>query len=132
MGRFGNKRHYLPALIWSVVILAFTSIPDLTPPSLGFTWQDKFEHFTAYAIFGGAITYANIRSNKHWILLGAVVFCSLFGILDEIHQHWIPGRSTDPYDWIADTAGALLGGYVILIMRKIWLGWLKAKTAAPE
>jgi VanZ family protein len=120
MGKIGNKRYYLPAVLWSFVILAFTSIPDLNPPLLGFTWQDKFEHFVAYAIFGAGILYGNLKDGKGKNLLGMAVFCSVFGILDEIHQHWIPGRSTDPYDWIADMLGALLGGIIVLLLYTYW------------
>ena len=132
MAKFGNKIHYLPALLWSLVILAFTSIPDLSPPSLGFTWQDKFEHFAAYSLFGAAITYGNIRSNKYRAFLGAVIFCSVFGVLDEIHQHWIHGRSTDPYDWVADTSGAFIGSLIVFLLRNYWMARFKSKTTAPK
>lgn len=39
----------------------------------------------------------------------AVAIASLYGITDEIHQIFVPGRFCDPLDWMTDTAGALLG-----------------------
>lgn len=132
MGRRGNKRYYIPAAIWAIVILSVTSIPYLTPPSLGFTWQDKLEHFGAYSIFGVAVAYGNIRSGKKNALLIAVIFCSIFGMLDEIHQYWIPGRSMDPYDWVADTLGALIGAAVLIASKKIWLPWFASHTQSSK
>jgi VanZ family protein len=132
MARRGNKWHYFPALIWGLVILCFTSLPYLNPPPLGFTWQDKVEHFGAYAIFGAAIIYGNIRTDKRYLLLGAVLFVSVFGLLDEVHQHWIPGRSTDPYDWIADTLGALAGASILLLSQRFWLPWFGKKATASK
>lgn len=38
-----------------------------------------------------------------------VVFASLYGVTDEVHQIFVPGRFCDPLDWLVDTAGALLG-----------------------
>ena len=32
-----------------------------------------------------------------------------FGLLDEIHQHYVPGRTPDALDVAADLAGALIG-----------------------
>jgi VanZ family protein len=128
----GNKWHYAPALICALMILAGTSIPYFSPPSIGITWQDKLEHFTAYAMFGAAITYGNIRSGKRRQLLMAVILCSVFGVLDEIHQHWIPGRSTDVYDWVADTLGALTGAAIIMLSQKHWLPWFGNKTRTAK
>jgi VanZ family protein len=31
---------------------------------------------------------------------------SLYGISDELHQSFVPGRTPDVHDWIADTWGA--------------------------
>jgi VanZ family protein len=40
--------------------------------------------------------------------LWGLVAASLFGITDEWHQSWVPGRSVEPEDWVADTLGAAL------------------------
>lgn len=37
----------------------------------------------------------------------AVGFASLYGATDEVHQYFVPERSSDVLDWIADTVGAL-------------------------
>jgi VanZ family protein len=36
------------------------------------------------------------------------VIASLYGASDELHQSFIPGRSPEIGDWVADTLGALI------------------------
>jgi VanZ family protein len=38
----------------------------------------------------------------------AIVIVSIFGLSDELHQHFTPGRSMEFMDWVADTLGATL------------------------
>ena len=46
-----------------------------------------------------------------------------FGISDEIHQSFVPGRSPDLWDLVADSLGALLGAYLApLLVRYPWRG----------
>lgn len=40
----------------------------------------------------------------------SIVFCSLYGVSDEVHQFFVIGRSTDVLDWLADTIGAGIAG----------------------
>lgn len=39
----------------------------------------------------------------------AVLVASLYGVTDEIHQLFVPGRFCDPVDWAVDTMGAFVG-----------------------
>jgi VanZ family protein len=50
------------------------------------------------------------RSAQVWL---ATSIASLYGISDEFHQSFVPGRTPDVVDWLADTSGALLA--VLLI-----------------
>ena len=48
-------------------------------------------------------------------LLGIVLAATLiYGASDEIHQYFVPGRNASWTDWLADTLGGLIGGYVYL------------------
>ena len=46
-----------------------------------------------------------------------VLIASLYGLFDEIHQMFVPGRSAEFLDWLADFSGSLLAvlitGYLI-------------------
>ncbi|MDQ6996118.1 MAG: VanZ family protein [Mariprofundus sp.] len=74
-----------------------------------FDMQDKLIHATAYAIMA-FIFWQSWRERLPIFLLAvlAVVFCSLFGVTDEWHQSFVPGRDASVFDWLADTTGAFV------------------------
>ena len=74
-----------------------------TPP---FPGADKVFHFFLFAGLGGLLQLA-LQQKKTVALTGV-----LYGILDEIHQFYVPGRSCDPFDMLADALGVLAGLWV--------------------
>jgi VanZ family protein len=79
---------------------------------------DKVVHFTMYGVFAGLITLS-LRQQRALLrlLFVAVLAVSAFGAADEWHQQFIPGRSVDVKDWMADSlggvAGVLAGSFLI-------------------
>jgi len=55
------------------------------------------------------------------VLLVATGLASAWGALDEIHQLFTPNRSCDWRDWVADTAGALVGAlsYIGVVTHRV-------------
>lgn len=106
-------RGWAPALLWAAVLFAFSSRSTL-PGDLG-GGLDKVAHFGAYTVLGlllarGAFTS---RLSAGWpVLIGL-----LYAASDEIHQHFVPGRSPDVADWTADTLGVAFGCYFMFRMR---------------
>jgi VanZ family protein len=50
------------------------------------------------------------RQQQLWLVALAVM---LYGISDEFHQYFVPGRSVDVYDVLADALGGLLGAWTM-------------------
>lgn len=100
------------ALTYAVLILIFSSIPDLSPPQLGFEYQDKLYHFIEYSIFSVLLFFALLNSQRDFlrknVLLISLLIGASFGILDELHQKFIPGRQADILDFTADFVGVAL------------------------
>ena len=71
---------------------------------------DKLVHFSIYGVFG-YLTASALANRWSVARVAAVVIVgmSLFGAVDEWHQHFIPGRSTEIADWLADSIGGALG-----------------------
>lgn len=42
------------------------------------------------------------------------VICIIYGATDEVHQYFVPNRSSEIQDWIADAAGVLI---MLLLIR---------------
>lgn len=70
-------------------------------------------HFAEYLVLGALLFHALWRSapqQRRWLLvIAAVGIASLYGVTDEFHQSFVPGRLCDPVDWLTDTLGATVG-----------------------
>jgi VanZ family protein len=84
--------------------------PGTDTPML-FYGQDKIFHAGVYGILGililGAMRPAFTGYTSGQISTSAII-ASLYGISDEFHQAFVPGRSPELWDWVADSTGALL------------------------
>jgi VanZ family protein len=102
----------LPLIGVMGLIFYLSSLPGNTlvmPEMLSF---DKLLHAFAYGVLAAAALFAvpvELRRRKpRLIFLSVVFFCLLYGISDEIHQLFVPFRSSSCLDILADTAGAAI------------------------
>lgn len=73
------------------------------------TFQDKILHFGAYFVMGGLVWRA-FGGPSIYI---AVTFCWLYGLSDEWHQSYVPGRDSSGWDWLADALGSLTAIFLL-------------------
>ena len=120
-----NKRFLklqLPALCWALVIFIQSSIPSLSPPSIGISFEDKIAHAIVFCILGYLMTRAfyyskNTRLSRNAIIL-SISIGLLYGISDEIHQLFVPGRYSEIWDVVADLTGILLAQVIFLSIKR--------------
>lgn len=106
----------LALLAYCGFIYYLSDQPSLSVPKL-FSWQDKVEHFSAYAVMG-FLAWRCFRHYVERIIILAILgflFCSLYGGLDEYHQSFVAGRVADMTDWIADSLG---GAFMLFLLHK--------------
>jgi VanZ family protein len=99
---------YIPLIIYWVILFTATSLPVDRLPSIGFT--DKINHFIAYFILAVLLNLTLIYQRKSQLLfekapIATAVICLFYGALDEVHQLFVPGRSAETLDWVADALG---------------------------
>lgn len=99
----------LPLLACSVLIYCLSDQPKPIFVDVEFALKDKVMHFIGYFCYGMAaqvllIGWFGNRAPK-WHRLMALTIGMAFGFSDEFHQSFIPGRSTEFADWIADALG---------------------------
>jgi len=99
----------LPPLLYAGFLFFLSSQSAL--PSPGIEGFDKVEHLGAYGLLGaliarGAFGYGVAR--RPALLLG-VLLGTLYGVGDEFHQSFVPGRSADVRDAVADLLGSSFG-----------------------
>ncbi|HEU5258710.1 MAG TPA: VanZ family protein [Vicinamibacterales bacterium] len=100
---------WLPVAIYMAVIFYVSSLhqPPL-PPGV----SDKPAHAFGYLGFGLVIARALAgglppRITLRQALVG-LALASLYGITDELHQHFVPGRTADIADWYSDSIGSAI------------------------
>lgn len=104
---------------WAAAIFLMSSQPATEEP--GF-WMpphaDKVVHAVIFGILSCLLFTALYKSGASAgaALILAIVLTSLYGVTDEWHQSMVAGRTTDIYDWVADTIGAMSA--FILFQRK--------------
>lgn len=121
---------YTPLVIYWVILLILTSLPSGMAVTVDVS--DKVNHFGAYGLLSVLlfltmnfqIKYPFLKKNANWI---TVLIASVYGILDELHQMLVPGRSAELLDWLADFSGALLGVLIIqwLLKKYYYLSFQK-------
>lgn len=64
-----------------------------------------------------ALAYEKVSIPKQiWL---PIIASALYGVSDEVHQIFVPGRTASIDDWIADVVGAILTIPFAHIIRKI-------------
>jgi VanZ family protein len=118
-----HKLFLLAAISWAGLIYLLSDQPGMDVIPL-FPGQDKVFHAIVFGVLGflvlGAMhTGANGYSpTQVWT---AVVLTAIYGMLDEFHQRFVPGRTADTWDVVADTSGAMLGIYVLYALTRLRL-----------
>ena len=99
---------------WAALILALTSVPGSAVPDVGVQSGDKLVHLLLYGVLG-ALALRSVRDPARPLrsVLIVTLAVSCFGALDELHQFFVPGRSADFIDWLADSIGGITGAVLV-------------------
>ena len=111
-----NFRYWLPVLLWASLIFYVSSIPGEDMPGL-LSGQDIILHILEFLVLSLLLSYAikkskfkNFEKNKAIILV--ILFCIIYAASDELHQFFVPGRICSVSDFIADSIGVVIGGFL--------------------
>ena len=96
---------FLPAILWMVLIFWLSASPDLRGASGFIDLRPPFDKVVHAASFGLLALFFYFATGRAFL---SVLLASLYGVSDEIHQSFVPGRDADLFDWVADTLGATL------------------------
>lgn len=105
----------LPAITWCIFIFTVSSIPATKIPAL-VNYSDKFLHAGVFAVlcwlFHVAFFFQPNTALKKWSPYIALLLTMAYGASDEYHQMFTPGRTTEVWDFLADSAG---GGMYVMV-----------------
>jgi VanZ family protein len=94
-------------LLWMALIFWMSSRSTVGPDLPEFTrW---IAHFTEYATLAALWFWALAPVLGRQALIAAAAISALYALSDEWHQSFVPGRDSDPKDFLIDCVGITAG-----------------------
>lgn len=104
-----TKLVYILPILAALAIFIASSFAGAEVPNMPIMLGDKIVHFSVYFVFGLSILFSIIVNKNHWkdpkIIIVTILLGALYGASDEFHQAFVPGRSVELLDWLADLLG---------------------------
>jgi len=113
-------RHLWPLAIAALIFVA-SSRSRVAAPQVTLI-DDKIVHFAVYGLLATLVC----RLGGGWRAAAwSLLAVSVYGASDEWHQSFVPGRSMELMDWVADTTGAAvaIALYMGWARYRGWLEW---------
>jgi VanZ family protein len=107
-------------LLWFPVVALMAAIfvtSSMSAPPAPAAVSDKLLHAAAYAAL--AVVTLRALAGGRWrgvnaqLAVGAWLIATAYGVSDEWHQSFVPGRHADVNDVLADALGAAVGAGVV-------------------
>jgi VanZ family protein len=117
-----SRRTWLWPVLVAALIFGASGQSQVAQP--GIPHIDKVVHFCVYALLATMIVRTGVGGRRAPLV--ALLLASLYGVSDEVHQRFVPGRSMEFADWVADTLGAA----VAIWMYARWT-WYRVRLEAP-
>ena len=104
---------WAPVVLWMAVVFFFSSLSHLGPAGRVPDW---ISHPIEYGV-GAAIVCRALDDNRRRALtvstaLTATLLTTAYGVTDEYHQLFVPGRTSDPMDVAKDLAGSAAASFL--------------------
>ncbi len=101
--------YWLITVGYMATIFYLSSLRNLNLPSMPQN-SDKVLHALAYILLAFLFYHTLKKSGiRKYVFILAFLSASIYGISDEIHQYYVPGRDASIGDMFADFFGALVG-----------------------
>ncbi|MBU2639596.1 MAG: VanZ family protein [Nanoarchaeota archaeon] len=112
--------YWLPVYVYMVLIFYFSSdvVSGIAGIGGGFNYISYLKHLIEYSILGVLFYrgFFNSKFKKKSFNL-SLILASLYGLSDEVHQYFVPGRICSSVDFGVDVVGVVIG---ILIIRRFY------------
>ena len=118
-------KYHIVFIVLCAAIFVESSLPSNSYPDLEFEFADKFVHIGIFFVLSISAYLSFIYQRKFEMLnkysmFFVILFATVYGASDELHQYFVPGRSCDVFDWIADVIGATVAVLVIIFLKKLF------------
>jgi len=111
--RWGRSLRWAVAVIYAAAIFSLSAQSEITAPELVSNF-DKVCHAVEY----GGFTAILAAGGSPFVLTRAALLATLYGVTDEYHQSFIPGRDSSVWDVAADATGAATVAALLALRRR--------------
>ena len=98
-----------PAVLYMGLIFALSSMPRPPEVITRFVPSDRAAHFVGYVVLGLLLSRALVPTGRISQAATTAGIGALYGLTDEWHQSFVPGRHCDVLDWVVDVLGVTVG-----------------------
>ena len=117
-----KPRYYLLTFIYCAGLFWLSSSENPVNVRMSFSGEDKIVHAVLYAGLASVVSVGMRRSGipktavvQFWV---PILFATLYGMSDELHQRFVPHRTCDIWDAAADAFGAFV--VQLFLCRCVW------------
>jgi hypothetical protein len=79
------------------------------------SWKPIAYHISVFFLFSFFLLISLVRGKRKMFIYIGLCIGILYGILDEIHQFFVPGRACSLFDVLLDSTGVLLACIFYLV-----------------
>jgi VanZ family protein len=103
-------KHYRYSIALCVIVALLSWVPTTSLPEASHI-SDKLIHFLMYFVLSCVIVLdqEGDRKDSKWIVISTMIFCTAYGLIMEVGQLYVPGRSFDWWDGVYNGLGGLAG-----------------------
>lgn len=112
-----QKKYWKTALALWLIAMWVLSLMHLQLPEV--PSGDKWGHFISYGLLAWLACHVGWKKPQVWL------FASLMGVIVECVQYFVPWRSFELLDMLANSSGALLGVLLALLTQRLWISYQK-------
>jgi VanZ family protein len=101
------------ALAVAVFFISSLTFPSVAPsaPSI----NAILYHIVAFFLLGLFLLISLVKGEKMYLIVPAVLIAMTYGLTDEFHQLFVPGRTSAVSDFMLDTLGIIFAATVYAI-----------------
>ena len=119
----GHKYTFIAASVFQLCATYAMFMPTSGLPDLAIPFFDKLAHIGIYLLsfLLWAFSFVQQTTNYHRLVLKVALLLLFYGMVIEVIQgKWIPDRTFDSWDLLANFAGLLSGILVFYILKPFW------------
>lgn len=104
-----KKRARFIAILWTLLIFILCFLPGRDIPDIKIPLIDKWAHFILFGVF--SFLWLCSAPSRKWSHFAIIFLITVFTgwLVEYIQGHYVPNRSQDMMDALADSVGGLIG-----------------------